>query len=387
MRITREQRAQRPMSSPPGLEDASPRPLLSLTGAVRRYGKVTAVNGIDLEVRPGEMFGLLGPSGCGKSTTLRAIAGLESLDGGRLVLNDRVLDDGDAGVLVPTERRNIAMVFQSYAIWPHMTVGQNVAFPLKIRRTPRREVRSRVEEVLRMVGLADYVDRPATALSGGQQQRVALARALVYRPELLLLDEPLSNLDTKLREEMRTEICRLRDELGLTIIFVTHDQYEAMSMSDRMAVMNGGDIEQVGSPAELYEQPRSQFVRDFLGKVVTLPGAVALAGAEKVVVLDALGPGTPVPVPVPDSLAVGARVSLVSRPEDLNLRSAPSQLPGTVTIPAQVATTAYLGDHIEYSLSVGDTRFVASGSRRDAVRPGGQTFVELTLACLSLWPA
>ena len=248
---------------------------LRLTGVTRRFNEVVAVDHIDLEIQPGEVFALLGPSGCGKSTTLRVVAGLEKIDEGSIVMRDRVLAQADRGKSLPSEKRNIAMVFQSYAVWPHMTVAQNVGFPLRMRKVRRAERRRRVEEILAVTGLADYAERPATMLSGGQQQRVALARALIYTPDLLLLDEPLSNLDAKLRTQMRREIRRLNQELGVTMLFVTHDQDEALSLADRLAVMNKGKVEQIGTPMDLYERPATPFVRDFLGRLIVVEGVAS----------------------------------------------------------------------------------------------------------------
>ena len=240
----------------------------------KRYGAIVAVSKLSLEVARGEALTLLGPSGCGKTTTLRMIAGLETPDQGEISFDGVPVVSVAQRIDLPPERRNIGMVFQSYAIWPHMTVAQNVAFPLKVRGLPATEVRERVRAALSMIGLAGLEDRPATRLSGGQQQRVALARALIHEPGLILLDEPLSNLDVKLREQMRVEIKLLQRRLGLTLIYVTHDQTEALGLSDRIALMNRGRIEQIGSPRALYELPETEFVRDFLGKSVTLSGRV-----------------------------------------------------------------------------------------------------------------
>jgi ABC-type Fe3+/spermidine/putrescine transport system ATPase subunit len=202
------------------------------------------------------------------------VAGLERPDGGRIVYQDRAVADPARRIFVPPDRRNMGMVFQSYAIWPHMTVADNVGYPLRLRRVPAAERRERVERVLALVGLTGMADRGATNLSGGQQQRVAIARALVYEPELLLLDEPFSNLDAKLRNQMRVEVRMLQRRLGITVLFVTHDQIEALTLSDRIAVMNAGRVEQVGTPAELYDKPATAFVRDFLGQTVTIGGRV-----------------------------------------------------------------------------------------------------------------
>ena len=220
----------------------------------------------------GEIVTLLGPSGCGKTTTLRMAMGLERSGSGRIVSLGRVVDSAPERIFVPPEKRNMGMVFQSYAIWPHLTVFENIAYPLRIRRNSTAEVRDKVARTLQLVGLADHADRPATHLSGGQQQRVAVARAIVFDPTLLLMDEPFSSLDAKLREQMRAELKVLQRQLGITILFVTHDQSEALAISDRLAVMSGGRMEHIGTPMELYTHPGSPTVRDFLGRTLLLRG-------------------------------------------------------------------------------------------------------------------
>jgi iron(III) transport system ATP-binding protein len=226
---------------------------------------VPAVKAIDIEVRQGELVTLLGPSGCGKTTTLRSIAGLETPDSGRISIDDRVVFSSSERIRVRTNRRNVGMVFQSYAIWPHMTVFENVAYPLKSGKVPRAELNDRVRAALQLVGLSDFGDRPAPNLSGGQQQRVALARALVSEPSILLFDEPLSNLDAKLRDSMRQEIREVQQRLGIASLYVTHDQVEALAISDRVIVMSDGDILDVGDPQRIYERPASRFVAEFIG--------------------------------------------------------------------------------------------------------------------------
>src|SRR5438874_4855102 len=241
-------------------------------------GRVLAVDDVSFEVAAGELFTLLGPSGCGKTTTLRSIAGLEVPDEGEISVGGRVFFSSSPRIQVPANERGLGMVFQSYAIWPHMNVHKNVAFPLEVlprqQRPSRREIRERVERVLTVVNLDHVAARQATDLSGGQQQRLALARALVMEPPLLLLDEPLSNLDAKLRENMRFELKRLQRELGITGVYVTHDQVEALAMSNRVAVMRDGRLEQVGRPREIYERPRSKFVADFIGTSNFIDGVV-----------------------------------------------------------------------------------------------------------------
>ncbi|MDR7417061.1 MAG: ABC transporter ATP-binding protein [Armatimonadota bacterium] len=249
--------------------------------------RVRAVDGVTLEAPEGKILTLLGPSGCGKTTVLRCIAGLERPDDGEIRFGEQVVFSRAQGIYLPPERRNIGMVFQSYAIWPHLTVFENVAYPLRVRRLPPGEIRRRVEAALELVGLGGLGDRPAPLLSGGQQQRVALARALVYEPQVLLLDEPLSNLDAKVREQVREELRGLQRKLGITTVYVTHDQVEALSLSDVVAVMREGRVEEVGTPQQLYERPRTRFVAEFVGTTNLFTGRlVAMNGQVAVVETD-----------------------------------------------------------------------------------------------------
>ena len=238
--------------------------MIELKQLRKTYEGSVAVDSIDLEIREGEVMALLGPSGCGKTTTLQLLAGFLRPDAGEIVVAGRVMSSPRS--VVPPERRNMSLIFQSYAVWPHKTVAENVAFGLEVRKVPRAEQRERVQTMLARVRLDGFADRYPGELSGGQQQRVALARALVVEPQILLLDEPLSNLDANLREEMRFEIRRLHDDTGITMVYVTHDQGEAMVTADRIAVMRLGRVEQVGSPREIYEEPRTGFVASFIGR-------------------------------------------------------------------------------------------------------------------------
>ena len=239
---------------------------------VVRYGDVIAVQGVGFAIQPGELVTLLGPSGCGKTTTLRSIAGLEDPVGGTIRLNGAVAYSAAERTNLPAEKRGLSMVFQSYAIWPHMTVAENVAYGLKVRRLPRAEVEANVRRVLDLVQMTTYADRPASKLSGGQQQRIAVARAIAFSPNVLLFDEPLSNLDAKLRAEMRVELRELQRRLDITALYVTHDQEEALAISDRVIVMNHGRIEQIGSPEQVYNRPCSLFVADFVGAANLITG-------------------------------------------------------------------------------------------------------------------
>src|SRR5579859_7066015 len=319
-------------------------------------GNVRAVDQVGFEVQEGELLVLLGPSGCGKTTTLRMIAGLEEPDGGDIWLGNRQVSSAERNVFVPTEKRNVGMVFQSYAIWPHMTVFENVAYPLRVRRVARDVVRQKVSRTLELVGLQGLESRSATQLSGGQQQRVALARAMVFEPRLMLLDEPLSNLDARLRVQMRIELKHLQQETGITSVFVTHDQAESMALADRIIVMNKGRIEQIGSPTEIYERPRSRFVSEFVGSINVLEAEIVA-----VVATD----GTPVLVHLrrgahqirccvlPEARLVPGQQVLVSiRPEKLSLHRGSTVDEGQNAWPGVVAASVYYGDHREYDVDV-----------------------------------
>jgi iron(III) transport system ATP-binding protein len=254
------------------MSNAAPR--IEVSDLVVRYGDATAVAGVGFTIAPGEMVTLLGPSGCGKTTTLRAIAGLETPYSGAIRLNGETVYGSAERRNVPSEKRGVSMVFQSYAIWPHMNVFDNVAYGLRVRKLPAAEVRANVARVLGLVQMQDYADRPASKLSGGQQQRVAVARAIAFSPSVLLFDEPLSNLDARLRAEMRVELRELQRRLDITALYVTHDQEEALAISDRVIVMNAGRIEQIGTPEQIYNAPASRFVADFVGSANMIRGRV-----------------------------------------------------------------------------------------------------------------
>ncbi|HWB48465.1 MAG TPA: ABC transporter ATP-binding protein [Stellaceae bacterium] len=252
---------------------------IEIADLVVRYGDVVAVGGVSLTVAQGEHVTLLGPSGCGKTTTLRAIAGLEEPSGGTIRIDGTAVYSAAERRNVPAEKRGVSMVFQSYAVWPHMSVFDNVAYGLRVRKLPRPEIARAVERALDLVQMRNFADRSAALLSGGQQQRVALARAIAFSPNVLLFDEPLSNLDAKLRAEMRVELRELQRRLGVTSVYVTHDQEEALAISDRVVVMNVGGIEQIGSPEDIYNRPRTRFVADFVGSANLIAGRVAEGAA------------------------------------------------------------------------------------------------------------
>jgi iron(III) transport system ATP-binding protein len=316
-----------------------------------KAARVNAVDGVSFEVKEGEFFTLLGPSGCGKTTTLRAIAGLERADGGSISIAGRVVHAPASKVFVPPNHRGIGMVFQSYAIWPHMTVFENVAFPLRVQKLglSREALRTRVLDTLRVVQLDTIAMRSATTLSGGQQQRLALARALVFEPVLMLLDEPLSNLDAKLRESMRFELKRLQKERNLTTIYVTHDQAEALALSTRIAVMSHGRIEQLGTPDEVYSRPATAFVADFIGSANLLPGTVATVGPTTTEIDTAEGvlvAGTA------RAVAVGQPCVVAIRPEHVEvLDEEPADQPNIRF--GEVLAGVYTGQAVDYEVRVG----------------------------------
>ena len=299
-------------------------PAVSVEGVTKHFGPVRAVDGVSLTVADGRFLTLLGPSGCGKTTTLRMIAGLEHNDAGRIVIGDRVVSDPAAGISIAPERREIGMVFQSYAIWPHMTVLANVAYPLEVRRRPRTEVLERVAAVLRLMQMEHLAGRPATMLSGGQQQRVAIARSLVFQPRVLLMDEPLSNLDAQLREQMRLELRALQQRLGITTIYVTHDQDEAMVLSDEIAVMHEGRLLQIAGPETIYARPATRTVAAFFGTPNLLSAKVREVrrdGAGLVARVD--GEGWEGWCGAPAGVEPGDAVTVVVRPEVIRLGGAP----------------------------------------------------------------
>ena len=354
-----------------------------LTGLWKTYpgGANPAVKDLSLDVLDGEILTLLGPSGCGKTTTLRMVAGLETPDAGDIFFGDQTVVMSSRRISLPPNKRNVGMVFQSYAIWPHMTVAENVAFPLKARRFPKNEIKQRVLRALDLVGLTGYEDRPGPLLSGGQQQRVAFARALVTEPRVLLLDEPFSNLDAKLREQMRIGVKLLQKRLNIAMLFVTHDQIEALSLSNRIALMNFGVVQQQGDPRLLYEEPVNEFVRDFVGRTLLFKGkvqtsnpsgqmAIALAGARDCVVFGrCYNPG---------GMKTGESVYIGARPEDVEIHPALGAEAPSGMIGGKAQAALFVGERIEYQVEVdGQGVIMIYGERHKPVDEGSKVWLKL----------
>ncbi len=365
---------------------------LRIENLYKTFDRVVAVNRINLDIEEGEFFTLLGSSGCGKTTTLRMVGGLEKPDGGAIYLGEHCLAARERNIFVKPEKRDMGMVFQSYALWPHMTVFENVSYPLKLRGLSRSDIRAKVAEVLGLVGLGGLEDRPAPALSGGQQQRVALARALVFSPKVLLLDEPLSNLDAQLREEMRRELKALQQRVRITVLFVTHDQIEALSLSDRIAIMKFGVLEQVGTPEQVYYYPATPFVRDFLGKTFLLPGEVA-AVSDQQVEIKVQGVGASALQLQRNNVisssngfpTVGQAAMVAIRPEKIALTDTVSERQSNV-IEGALQSVQFLGDRYEYTVTLGaQTRVIVSPEARQ-LKQGNKVFLELKPDGMTLWP-
>ena len=336
--------------------------MIRIKNLTKSFDGTPVIRSFDAEFQDAEFITLLGPSGCGKTTILRMIAGFEIPSSGEIWFDDQLVAGGKA--FLPPEKRNIGMVFQSYAVWPHMNVYDNVAYPLQIHHLPKEEIKTRVDRMLEIVHLSQYKERLPSQLSGGQQQRIALARALVAEPKILLLDEPLSNLDAKLRETMRFEIRDLTRALGIAVVYVTHDQTEAMAMSDRIFLLNNGVVQQSGTPEEIYNRPVNPFVADFLGKVDFFPGTAA-DGQIHVSDWNAA-------LPLPEDAQQG-KVILAVRPENIRLRKPGAGIPGTLS------RMVYLGDTTDCRVTVGSAtvRVVADGAFRREFREGDPVSLEI----------
>ncbi|HME62935.1 MAG TPA: ABC transporter ATP-binding protein [Candidatus Binatia bacterium] len=345
---------------------------------------VKAVNDISFTVEEGRFYTLLGPSGCGKTTTLRCIAGLEKANGGEIIVNGKKVFSATDGTFVPAYRRPIGMVFQSYAIWPHMTVFENVAFPLRVgkERFSGADVKKKVGTALAQVELDSYQDRMATQLSGGQQQRLALARALVREPQVLLLDEPLSNLDAKLRERMRFELRELQRRLRITTLYVTHDQIEALSMSNIIAVMNSGVIIQEGPPREIYLQPKSQFVANFIGSTNQLTGQITkIESGDTAQVRTDDGE---IACSALEGLKVGSKVVVVVRPESVNLHHQKPANHGNL-LEGKIGAAMFLGEYVDCTVELGKNILQTHQRYTLQVRRGDPVWVELPATeCMAL---
>jgi len=323
--------------------------MLDVISLVKKFETMTAVDNVNLKTNPGETVALLGPSGCGKTTTLRCIAGLERPDSGEIWIDGKPVSTKN--VFVPPEKRNIGMVFQSYALWPHMTVFNNVAYPLKIRKFGKNEIKQRVNDVLEMMGLKEMSERYPHQLSGGQQQRVALARAIVYQPRLLLMDEPLSNLDAKLREHMRYELRRLLKKIGITAVYVTHDQEEAFVIADRIAIMNNGKVIQVGKPMEIYENPLNSFIAGFIGRVNIFKARVVERGLDNGYGMIYIETGDNIPIKCKIPSHVKDVCSAIIRANEIRITSEPAKYKENVIV-GTVSEISFRGQIIDIRLTL-----------------------------------
>ncbi|MBB3458954.1 ABC-type Fe3+/spermidine/putrescine transport system ATPase subunit [Rhizobium sp. BK313] len=344
------------------MRGSSKQAFLEVDHIEKSYGAMKAVDRVSFSLAKGEFLTLLGPSGCGKTTSLRAIAGFETITAGRISIDGEPVSDPANNVHLPPERRQFGMVFQSYAVWPHMSVAENVAYGLHNLKLSRAERDQRIRRVLAKVGLEAQLERPATMLSGGQQQRVALARAIVYEPKVLLFDEPLSNLDAKLREAMRLELRRLQAELGITSLYVTHDQEEAMVVSDRVIVMSGGHIQQIGSPSEIYDRPANRFVADFIGSSNLLSAKVSRYQDARAVVETNELAGAEILCDAPTPLQPGSTVTLSFRPEHATLSVEPVGK-GRNALSGHVSGRINMGSHLDYRIAIGTAEIRVTAPR------------------------
>lgn len=350
--------------------------IVEITELRKRFGEVRAVDDIGFTIEENEFFSLLGPSGCGKTTTLRCVAGLESADSGTIRIGNQIVFDRARRIDLPPNYRDIGMVFQSYAIWPHMNVAQNVAYPLEIRNVDRKEIDDRVADVLKLVGLSDMADKLATQLSGGQQQRASLARAIVSQPRLLLFDEPLSNLDLKLREQMRVELKRIQNEVGITSIYVTHDQAEALVMSDEIIVMSKGKIEQRGGPHEIYSRPVNGYVSNFIGVANLLNGKVLkkVDGDRGEVEIEQGGRHVQLPCRLGPGVGESSEVLVSVRPE--NVHAVRDNENGAL-MEGEILHAIFLGNYVDCRVRWGDFEWKVVAHPRDGFKEGEKVYLRL----------
>jgi iron(III) transport system ATP-binding protein len=348
---------------------------LEVRHLVKWFGNDRAVDDVSFGIAKGKFLTLLGPSGCGKTTTLMSIAGLHPIDSGTIRVGGALYTDPAKGIFMPPEKRDIGMVFQSYAVWPHMTVAQNVAYPLEIRNVARAEIDARVVDVLKLVGLADMAGKLATQLSGGQQQRAALARAIVSKPRLLLFDEPLSNLDLKLREQMRVELKRIQHEVGITSVYVTHDQAEALVMSDEIIVMSKGRIQQRGGPREIYGRPVNAYVSNFIGTVNLLKGRVVAVTApgQGQVEIEHDGRKVQLPCLLLDGMAAGAEIMVSVRPENVEA----ARQNGGDSLEGEVIQAIFLGNCVDCRVRWGAFEWKVLAHPRDGLKSGDKVYLRL----------
>ncbi|RYG90282.1 sn-glycerol-3-phosphate ABC transporter ATP-binding protein UgpC [Loktanella sp. IMCC34160] len=344
---------------------------ITLNNVIKRYGAVQVVHGVDLDIEQGEFVVLLGPSGCGKTTTLRMVAGLEDVSGGELSIGGRVVND------VAPKDRGVAMVFQNYALYPHMTVRQNMEFALRPMKLPKAEVDRRIGDTAEILGLSELLARRPAQLSGGQRQRVAMGRAMVRTPDVFLFDEPLSNLDAKLRTQVRWEIGKLHQRLGTTVLYVTHDQVEAMTLADKIVIMRDGHVEQVGTPEEVYGNPRTTFVATFIGS----PSMNMIEARVDSGRLVAAGLSAAIPARFADKVSEGQAVTLGIRPVELKIASGDE--PGAMQ--AQVEVTEYLGNEALLDLRVGSHELVAEVPADQRADPGDMIHIRLNEAAIHLF--
>jgi len=357
--------------------------ILEVENVSKLYGQMLAVDDVSFNINKGEVLTLLGRSGCGKSTTLRLVAGLERPDEGEIRLRGKVVVSTAQGIFVPPERRSVGLVFQSYAVWPHMTVFENIAYPLKIRRIAAAKIRAQVERIADLVGLSEYLSRPSQNLSGGQQQRVALGRALIHEPDLLLLDEPFSNLDTELREDLRLQMKDLQKRLNTSVLYVTHDQEEAMDLSHRVAVMFRGKIQQLAAPEVVYEQPENFFIQRFVGKILRFNGRLTGISGETATVR--IGDAADLTAASFDQgLTVGDDVVVTVRPEDVAIVAGPE--PGGCALPSTVLEKSFFGSRYELhidTLGSVNTLPMDKTSRYDT---GEQLYLSIPGGRARAWP-